>query len=78
MDKTENLIFGFVMVRANRLRRGGREKRRREGERRKKKEEEEEKESQGMETICVWNFVRKSCMELLFRTLVLDCFEILV
>ena len=25
VDKTKNLIFGFVKVRANRLRRGGRE-----------------------------------------------------
>ena len=47
---TKNISLLVLNVRANRLRRRGREKRRRKGERRKK-EEEKEKESQGMETL---------------------------
>ena len=45
---TKNISFLVLNVRANRLRRRGREKRRREGERRKK-EEKKRRKSKGME-----------------------------
>ena len=66
---TKNISFLVLNVRANRLRRRGRDKRRREGERRKKEEEKREGKPR------YGNYL---CKETIVRMLAWNCFETLV
>ena len=59
---TKNISFLVLNVRANRLRRRGREKRRREGERRKKEEGRKKVKKKQRYGILLW----KSCWNISF------------